>query len=219
MKHRFPLVTLCAVAGALVIWFVPQFSPSLVFERREIAQGEYWRLVTGHWVHFSVQHLVYNLLALGIAGWLIEWHGFPHFGLLCALSALVIGLSLFVFEPRIQCYGGLSGIATAAIIYLALHSATQGAWQRIVLGVVLLLLGIKLGWEWFADQPLLVRNEDPSVVVSPLAHLSGALTALMVFVVRRSIDWFKSSQTLTFVEDTDAGTETMTDWGKSIRSP
>jgi rhomboid family GlyGly-CTERM serine protease len=164
----------------------------MVYDRVAIRAGELWRLITGNWVHFSGSHLGYNLLALGFAGWLIESRGHPHFALLSLLSATVIGVAVLSFESGIQFYGGLSGVATGAIVYLALREARNGTLHQIVLAIVLVLLGLKLGWESFVGQPLFARATDSSCVVVPISHLAGALTAGALSGVCELRDWLQT---------------------------
>jgi rhomboid protease GluP len=53
----------------------------------DLAQGQYWRLVTSTFVHYSVIHIVLNLLAFYLLGTLIEsWYGTPQFILVYGLT-------------------------------------------------------------------------------------------------------------------------------------
>src|SRR5580698_8778088 len=83
---RMPIMTMLAVGAAFVVAAVPEWSEWLVYDRRAILSGQIWRLFTGHWVHFSTSHLVYDSLALGIAGWMIETQKLRNFGWLCLLA-------------------------------------------------------------------------------------------------------------------------------------
>ena len=43
---------------------------------QDLAHGEYWRLITSTFVHFSVLHLVLNLIAMYQLGTMVEsWYG------------------------------------------------------------------------------------------------------------------------------------------------
>src|ERR1700678_3972454 len=43
---------------------------------QDLAQGEYWRVITSTFVHFSVMHLVLNLIAMYQLGTMVEsWYG------------------------------------------------------------------------------------------------------------------------------------------------
>jgi rhomboid protease GluP len=46
----------------------------------DMARGQYWRLVTSTFIHFSVIHLVLNLMAIYQLGTMVEsWYGSPQF--------------------------------------------------------------------------------------------------------------------------------------------
>lgn len=193
-----PVLTLSLLGFALAAYLVPRLSRTLIYDRSAILSGELWRLVTGSWVHLTTSHLLYNVGALGVAGWLIESRGSAAFGWLCLLSAAVIGVTLLAFESAIETYGGLSGVATAAVVYLGLQSARAGGVQQILLGIVLALVGMKLGWEWLVGQPVFVETAacGTPVVVVPLSHVAGALTAVAFFTVPRFAEWRKTSLSL-----------------------
>jgi rhomboid family GlyGly-CTERM serine protease len=193
MKRRAPFITLVMLAAAVAAYWLPPLANVAVYDRAAIRAGEWWRLITGNWVHFSGGHLGYNLLALGFAGILIETRGYPHFGHLCLMSAAVIGVALFAFDSAMQFYGGLSGMATSAIVYLALYASREGKVQGFLLAAVLVLLGMKLSWEWFAGQPLFATAASPGLRVVPLSHFAGATVALTLFGVVSFRQWLQVS--------------------------
>jgi membrane associated rhomboid family serine protease len=54
---------------------------------QDLARGQYWRLVTSTFVHYSVVHIVLNLLAFYLLGTLVEsWYGTPQFVLIYGLT-------------------------------------------------------------------------------------------------------------------------------------
>jgi len=189
---RVPVVTGAVIVAALIAWGTPLLPDLLVYDRSAILTGEFWRLVTGNWVHLSPSHLTYNLVAVGIAGWLIESRGFQRFGLMCLLSATGIGVSLLAFESGIQFYGGLSGVATAVVVFLVLHGLRQGGWQRVLFAAVLVAVGMKLAWESWAGTSLFVDGTITGTRVVPLSHSVGALVAFGVFVAGERSDWLKT---------------------------
>ena len=182
LKRRIPVVTLTIIGAAVVVCFLPRIHPALVYDRSAILGGELWRLITGQWVHFSAEHFLYDTLALGIAGWMIESRGYPNFGWLCALSPLVIGITLLVMEPQLKICGGLSGVATAAVVFLTLHGLVEkGAWRWICLGVLMATAG-KIVYETMTDRFIFVNFTDPSLTLVPASHIAGGLTALAVYL-------------------------------------
>ncbi len=186
--RQVPIVTLLVVAGGIVTYVIPGLASLLVYDRTAILSGEVWRLLTGNWVHFSATHLLYDLLALGIAGWIIERRGYPYFGLLCVLAAVGISAALLAGSPEVQSYGGLSGVATGAIVYLALHGLKEpGPWRWICLAVLVLTAG-KVLLESVTGRLTFAAVDRVPFVPVPLSHLVGGLTAALLFWWSRARD-------------------------------
>jgi rhomboid family GlyGly-CTERM serine protease len=142
----------------------------LRYEPIAVLHGEYWRLITCHFVHYSVQHLLLNAVGLALVAAL-----FPReYSLGGWLSILVgsiaaIDLGFVLLEPQLQWYVGLSGV-----LHGALAAGAIGWWKHesrpLALALTAVLVG-KLAWEqWQGALPL---SGDMPVVVD--AHLYGAI--------------------------------------------
>jgi rhomboid family GlyGly-CTERM serine protease len=181
LVRRLPLITSLLVGGGVVIALFPGWSSWLVYDRSAILSGQIWRMFTGHWVHFSTSHLVYDLLALGIAGSIIETQRLPNFGWMCLLAPWFISAVLLCFEPQMKCFGGLSALATTVIVYLALfglHDA--GPWRWVCLAALLGITG-KIIFEMTTGRMIFATTGNISVAVSATSHLTGALIALLFY--------------------------------------
>lgn len=121
----FPIITLAVVSLAAAVHFSAEAASLLVYDRGQIRSGELWRLVTCNFVHFSKSHFTYDLLAFAAAGSLIELHEHRRFASFCLLSPLVIGLAVFMTQPELEVFGGLSGVATGAIVFLCLDGLNE----------------------------------------------------------------------------------------------
>jgi rhomboid family GlyGly-CTERM serine protease len=142
------------------------------YERVAIENGEYWRLVTAHLVHLSFGHLWPNVAALAILGLLLDdvirnadwWR-------VAAASAAAIDVGLYLYQPGVLWYVGLSGVlhgvvAAGAIALFTRHRALAGA---LGLGLI-----VKLTFEQiYGAVPFTAESVGGPVVVS--AHLYGAL--------------------------------------------
>lgn len=182
---RYPLQTLLLVGGTVLAFFVPSLTSFLIYDRFAIVEGEWWRLLTGSLVHFSGSHLVYNLPALVIAGAVIESRGYRGFVWVCLAASTTIGLVLFVAVPQMHYFGGLSGIATGAIVYLCLHMATETDRGRMLGLLILVLVASKMALEFASGGSLVGYVEPPPFVPAPLSHAAGAVAALLVFLLGR----------------------------------
>lgn len=184
-SSRLPVRTLAICAAALLVHFVPRLGPLLIYDRAAIADGELWRLLTGNLVHLSDAHLALDLSAFLIAGAIIEQRGYRHFTTLCVSAAALIGIAIYLFEPALQFYGGLSGVVTAAVVYLCLQGITeQGSW-RWLCAAMLAGMAAKLWIELVSGKSLLMFVGSGNFVPVPLSHLTGAIVAVILFALLR----------------------------------
>jgi rhomboid family GlyGly-CTERM serine protease len=142
----------------------------LRYERLAVLHGEYWRLITGHFVHGSTQHLLLNAVGLGLVAALFpREYSLRGWLLILAGSLVIIDLGFVLLEPQLEWYVGLSGV-----LHGALAAGAIGWWKHesklLAVALTALLVG-KLAWEqWQGALPL---SGDMPVVVD--AHLYGAI--------------------------------------------
>ncbi len=179
-RCQLPWRTAILVASGGIIYLLSGAAEHLIYDRPAILSGEVWRLVTGHWIHYSDSHLAYNLTALAIIGAIIELQESHHLFLLCVVSALMIGIALLIFRPDLHYYAGASGVVTASLVYCALSGLSASGLWRVVCLVVLVLLVGKITLELVRPGPSLVGVTGDFIVV-PLSHAVGAVSGLLVF--------------------------------------
>ena len=178
-----PVWTLAICAAAAVVFGAPQLQAAFVYNRESIAAGEIWRLVSGNLVHFSGPHFIKDVVALLAIGLLIETGRRSHFALLCLVSGSLIGSVLYVAEPELLVYGGLSGIVTAAATYLCLHGIKEDrAYRWLCLGV-LLCLAVKTGCEVALGFSPLPGADAELFALVPQSHAVGAAAAIALFAL------------------------------------
>ena len=183
MKSLRP-VLLLYVCPALLLWLTPGIQDALVYDRGAILRGAWWRLWTGHWVHFSLSHLFWNLaVLLGAGAWLERLQ--PGWLLRLALVvAPLLSLVLLCGEPSMQTYGGLSGLATSAVVLLALVQLHRRGPDRTWWWTILLLVAAKTGVDAVREDSLFVAFGAQAVRSSVLAHAAAAVAALALFSAR-----------------------------------
>jgi hypothetical protein len=118
-------------------------------------------------------------MAFGVAGWIIEYRGYQHFALLCILMAFFISVFLMVMKPGMIYYGGLSGLASGSIYYLALFGLRESQPWRLVCIVTLFFVPIKIFLEIDMSQSILAYSGPFTLM--PLCHIIGCLVALFLF--------------------------------------
>jgi rhomboid family GlyGly-CTERM serine protease len=174
MPWRTALLTLAALA----LHFGAGPAPAgLVLDRAGVAGGEWWRLLTGHWVHSDADHAFWNIAAFGFLGALFErplgWR---------LISALALGMLLvdvwFLFGlPGLSRYCGLSGILNALLAtgLVALWRERSDPWVALVGAAAVLKIAAEAG----LGHALFSSTQWASV---PAAHAAGLVAGLIVSI-------------------------------------
>lgn len=183
MKSFRPILLLAALP-AILLWLVPATHGALLCERTAILRGEWWRLWTGHWVHFSFSHLAWNLAVLLGAGAWLEHVRRGWFARYILAGAPLISLALLAGEPAMQTYGGLSGLATGVVVLLALTQISPASPARRWWMGALVLVAAKTALDASHAPALFAQFASPAIRPSALAHAAGAGTALAFFLSR-----------------------------------
>lgn len=176
-------------AVLVLLWFTGESGRELLrYERSAVLQGQYWRLLTGHLVHGSGQHLLLNAVGLGlIAALFPREYSLRAWLLILGSSIATIDLGFVLLEPQLEWYVGLSGV-----LHGALAAGAIGWWRHesraLALALTAVLVG-KLAWEQLHGA--LPLSGDMPVVVD--AHLYGAIGGALVggLLWVRSRDWSK----------------------------
>ena len=122
-------VTLLVVAIALLAAGIPGASSGLQYDRSLIGQGQWWRLVTSHWVHWTPDHLTWDLLAFAALTAAAIRLSRGRALATVALASCLIPVCIWVFNPELVRYRGLSGLASALYVLVVLE-----VWGRIPRG-------------------------------------------------------------------------------------
>ena len=178
-SKKLPIVTLLVAAAAMLVGCSDGAQRLLLYDRGAILEGELWRLVTAPVVHFSMEHLVCDLAAFGVAGVLAERTHSKRFGCFLLLASLGINTTLFVAIPDVQRCAGLSGIAVAAAIYAALFSWASFRWLSIT---VVSHVFAKIGSEAFSNELLFVSDYAGPLQNGFIAHSLGAACGVVWFL-------------------------------------
>ncbi len=170
--------------AAAVLFLAPAFSSQLAYDRIGIGGGELWRLLAGHWVHFTFEHLFWSLLVFVVLGVLWERAGQRWSFLLCVVaSAVLISAALWWVQPQLASYRGLSGIDCALVTAMAAQSLRQ-AWNAgkrglaWALALAIVAYFAKVAFEFSTGGKVFVSDAAPFEPV-PLAHLVGGVWGII----------------------------------------
>jgi len=149
------------------------FTQLLQYDRVAIAGGQWWRVFTCHFVHWSADHALWDFTAFVILLAMCLGRDVRRTILTIALSSLAIPVALLALLPSMQTYRGLSGIDSALfglawmLILRRLNHGRIGMWM---LGAAFLA---KLIFETITGSSIFVDSAAAQFVPVPLAHLVG----------------------------------------------
>lgn len=145
-RSWLPALLVPVVLGLLAV--LPEAGQTaLAWERSGLAAGEWWRLWSGHAVHYGLPHALVNGVSLGVLGlWLVRggaWRGRTLL-LAVALAAPLLALGLLVTAPGMGDYRGASGLVAMFVALTAVEAwrRARGGGER---GLALLVLTLLFG--------------------------------------------------------------------------
>ncbi|MDJ0748657.1 MAG: rhombosortase [Woeseiaceae bacterium] len=184
-RQRHSWFLAAAIAFACVSFEVAGWREVLAYDRGAIGDGQVWRLLTGHFVHLGWAHLMLNLAGVALVIWLV---GSVFTSLrwiwVALISVSTIDAGLWIFNPRLDWYVGLSGMLHGLLAAGLLPRLLRRDRESIVLGALVLA---KLGWEQFGG-PLPGSESTSGGAVIVDAHLYGVIGGLVAGALLRHRD-------------------------------
>jgi rhomboid family GlyGly-CTERM serine protease len=176
---KLPVASL-SLAVILVILHLlrAELTPWLEFDRSAIYQGQWWRILTGHFLHTNSWHLVMNLGGLAL---IMLLHGMYYrpiqLWLHLLLGSTLIGLAILFWSPQITIYVGLSGWLHALLVSgccIDIQRQWSSGW------LILAAVFGKVIWEqWQGASQDVVTLIEAEVATD--AHLYGAVVGLLLY--------------------------------------
>ena len=186
MRNNYPQIALVWLSAAIISAVATHAPWRWSLDSALVRHGEWWRLITGHFVHLSRQHYQYDLLALGLTLALCTTIGLSGTAIArtALLSAAVVSAALLLTHP-VDIYGGLSGITAGLLTRGTLQMINKGALLSGIILSLCLLFKILL--------------EQRGVAVSGVApvwqaHAAGAVAAMTL----AAYSWKQTKRTVSF---------------------
>ena len=163
----------------LLVALNPWLKPWLRYDEGAIEQGEYWRLLTAHFMHLGWVHGLLNVMGFCLiayiypAGKAINWLAFY------LVSSVLISLYM-VIDSGTYYYVGASGVLHGLLILAAFFSRVLDLWRRYLLIFIIIA---KLFWEqsrFYVDHGV---GEAIGGFVYVDAHLIGGMCALGLVII------------------------------------
>jgi membrane associated rhomboid family serine protease len=193
-RFRFFALWLCAVCVAVFILqlVIPGFTELFLLTPEAWPQG--WRFVSAVFLHGGVGHLLYNLLALGLFGSMLErLVGSRRFLLVFFVSGIVANiLSVNFYDASLGASGAIFGVIGALImIRPGLPVFAFGFPMPIFIAGILWVAGDVLGAVGY-------MSGNPINNTGNFAHLSGMIVGLVMgfFYRRRNVEEKSKTQVL-----------------------
>lgn len=177
--YGIALLCVCALL-ALVELIGDPARQVLSFDRSALADGQWWRLLTAHFVHLDLEHAVLNSLGV-VLMWALfarDYSPWQWAAIYCG-SALTVSAGLWFGNPELEWYvgasGALHGVMTAGTL-AHLRRRDLDGW------ILTIFIVVKLAREQYAGA--LPFAGSPDTIVD--AHLYGAIGGVVLALILRS---------------------------------
>jgi len=168
-----------ALIGICLLLLLPEVSgdaarAALRYERSAIEAGQWWRLLTAHFVHLDLEHTLLNSLGV-VMMWALFARDFRpgQWVLIAAVIVIAIDVGLGFWDTGIHWYVGASGALHGFMAAGTLAHVRRGDLDGWILAIFIVL---KLGYEQWSGQ---LPFSDSTVPVVVNAHLYGALGGIV----------------------------------------
>ena len=172
-------VALFSVVGH---FFEPGSSERFALTAMTLTNAEYYRIITGHFLHTNDWHLLLNLLGLLLL-WALHgdyYRAKPQIFIWLSLC-IMTGIAILIWDDTMQ-YVGLSGVLHGLFVWGAIQDIQRNektGWL-LLLGIAIKILAEQLG----GDVSDIANLIDANVAVN--AHLFGAVSGLIIALVNAS---------------------------------
>ena len=178
-------VSLLLAGFAILAFVIPGADELLQLDFNRAAEGEWWRIITGHWTHFGASHLFWDLLMFVILAIACEVNAGKWFGPAIGLMAVLCSTAVALTCEQITVYRGLSGLDTGLFTWFVAgqlgRSLVSKEWSggAVYAAMLVALLG-KLGFETSTGDTLFVADGAFQPLVQ--VHIAGATVGLIYSV-------------------------------------
>ena len=147
---------------------------AMSYQRAALSDGQWWRILSAHFVHLDLEHAVLNGLGV-VLMWALFARDYAPFAWLAIylVASLAVSAGLWLFSPEVEWYVGASGALHGVMTAGTLAHLRRGDLDGWILAIFIV---VKLGYEQFAGA--LPFAGSPDTVVD--AHLYGAIGGVVL---------------------------------------
>lgn len=181
---RVPILTMSLLTMLVCLHWLVTDKTTLYFSAAGIFDGEIWRIVSGHFMHADLQHLLWNCLGLAVLGTLIEYRS--RAVLIAALGSGIIFVSVLLLTPLTQLnyYCGLSGVLNALLL-VALWLEWTSTQSRSIILIAFACIA-KVLVEVSQGVSIMTNISWPPYAWSHVAGMAGGLLVIWILIARKS---------------------------------
>lgn len=171
--------------AASIAQYHPVIVGALEFNRNAIGAGQWWRLVTGHLVHYGWPHMAADMSVFVALCWIAGRRGTGVLRM-TAVAIPVIGAAIYFCSPATITYRGMSGVDAALFGWVLVTMATErGGWRSVAyVGMLVLAVG-RFAFETATGQSLLPTSLPEDIAVVGSAHLAGLAVGCAMAILDR----------------------------------
>lgn len=158
----------------------PLSSEWFAYKVNDIAEGQWWRLLSGHFLHTNSYHLLLNLLGVALL-WALHGHytkTAKYLGIFLFLC-FCTSVSLYMFAPQLKWYVGLSGVLHGLFVvgaYFDIKHHFKTGWVMLA-GITVKVLNEQM----YGASGEVAKLIDANVAID--AHLFGSLSGLLIILI------------------------------------
>ena len=180
--RKLPWTFIAVALVALLFQCHAGWRSSLLYDRAAIIQGEWWRVWTGHLVHFGWPHFTADTGLFLILGYMLVGQPVRRFLVILFLLPAVISAAVYFFAPTMSRYGGLSAVDLALLLFVA-GQGWQHNWKDWFWPAVLCIYVGEIIFESTLSHGQgggMIRFDDPQIHVATSAHIAAAGCAVLM---------------------------------------
>jgi rhomboid family GlyGly-CTERM serine protease len=171
--------------GGPILRAIPGAAERFQFDRAAIAAGQFWRVLTGHWAHWSAEHLLWSGGAFALLLFVCAARSFGRASACVTIAAVAVSATVWRWTD-LQFYRGLSGIDSALFVLAAVTITRAGGTRRQWATALLLLAFVgKIYAESATGAAVFVSAGDSGMAPVPLAHAVGGAVGLLCALTSR----------------------------------
>lgn len=192
IQPKYSLAPLLIVIVSIILALTEPLSSNLLaYDRHQLNDFQWWRLITGHFIHTNTIHLWLNTLGLTLL-WALHGHYYQTSRYLMIFLLLCLGTSvgLYLFAPQMQWYVGLSGVLHGLFVigaYFDIQNNFKTGW--------LMLIGV---WIKVIHEQIYGASEDVAQLIDANvaidAHLFGSIAGMIIIFYFFTVSKLQSKQ-------------------------